>query len=564
MKPARIKMLLKSLIYTGKIVYNEEIIDGQHEAMIEQEVFEEVQKVLKHSNKKFKIYKNLVFGGLVKCRECGTTMSPTYSNKHTNNGLKRYFYYKCSRAMKQFSISECSIRQVSSEKLRTEIINNLERISCDQMYLENLALRLNLSPHSDFSVERQSHSPKFSVDKRGANGFEKMQKIKTPRNSSVQTFGIQKMTNQRIVSRPENDVELWQTCNFFEPNLMKNVIENVIELCKKENSKFANLKLKNFVNKIIYDPKFIEMEFRYHITVTDENRAELASAASSHPTGLKSRWSEEQNGRVKGAKNFGGIGREELRDFVGEVISESSENRAELASAASSHPTGLKSRWSEEQTDQNLRDSGRGMTTRQGLENRTLSTLDLMDSTDSRGKLGGTGQSLSILTLRNSENSRAECLRASRVSQYESSRDLKNLEKSRAGFVDSREAFSAIPNPTTNRNRIGFINGDTQKLQSNCLINDLNDEDYKEEALSAFPAAVKKMNKYIAGDGIRTRDLDLGKVKKTRHHYSVLPTILPTLPSFFYKEIFNEKLLNSNSCFKFINSKSCSMMKGIS
>lgn len=135
---------MKNVVYTGKIVFKGQLIDGMHEPIIQQEVFDAVQKLLnqkeKHNEQKFKIYKNLIFGGLVKCRECGMTMTKTFCNKHTGEGLKRYFYYRCSQLA---YVSQCSTSQISAERLRKEVVQNLVRIVSDDMYLENFALRLN-------------------------------------------------------------------------------------------------------------------------------------------------------------------------------------------------------------------------------------------------------------------------------------------------------------------------------------------------------------------------------------------------------------------------------------
>ena len=162
---------LKNIVYTGKIVFKGEIIDGMHEAIIDPEVFESVQKLqrqrAKRNEKKFKIYKNLVFGGLVKCRECGMTMTKTFCNKHTTDGLKRYFYYRCSQLG---YVSKCSTSQVSAERLRKEILTNLERIADDEIYLENTTAQIvrgdtiELGPGCEIELAEYKNSFKVNKD----------------------------------------------------------------------------------------------------------------------------------------------------------------------------------------------------------------------------------------------------------------------------------------------------------------------------------------------------------------------------------------------------------------
>jgi len=44
----------------------------------------------------------------------------------------------------------CSVRQVNADRLEDFIFNNLERISNDKIYLENLIFRLNNDPESGY------------------------------------------------------------------------------------------------------------------------------------------------------------------------------------------------------------------------------------------------------------------------------------------------------------------------------------------------------------------------------------------------------------------------------
>ena len=100
-------------------------------------------------------------------------MTSCFTNKRDNEKLKRYYYYRCTSTLRQ-DWQTCSIKQVSAERLENFCLENLERISVDKNYIENLVFRLNNDlqiPHqtgyelkescSKFSVENISDTLKF-------------------------------------------------------------------------------------------------------------------------------------------------------------------------------------------------------------------------------------------------------------------------------------------------------------------------------------------------------------------------------------------------------------------
>ena len=94
-----IQHILTNPIYIGLIRHKEKTYKGQHQAIIEEEIFNKVQEIL-HKNKKtftspHQNRYNFLLKGLIKCGECGSNMSSHYSIK---NGQK-YFYYKCTKVM---------------------------------------------------------------------------------------------------------------------------------------------------------------------------------------------------------------------------------------------------------------------------------------------------------------------------------------------------------------------------------------------------------------------------------------------------------------------------------
>jgi hypothetical protein len=178
--------ILRNAVYIGKIKFNNKIYQGIHRPIISEEIFALAQKIHKEKRKNFRVYKNFLFGGLIKCEECGSTMTACFTNKYINGKLKRYYYYRCTSTIKQ-DWQSCSVRQVSAERLENFCLENLERISVDKNYIENLVFRLNhdlqtayragyelTEECSKFSFESISDTLKFFLEGlKKTKGFER-------------------------------------------------------------------------------------------------------------------------------------------------------------------------------------------------------------------------------------------------------------------------------------------------------------------------------------------------------------------------------------------------------
>jgi DNA invertase Pin-like site-specific DNA recombinase len=129
--------ILRNPVYIGKMRWGKKIYDGLHEPIISKELFEEAQSLAKEKVIKKRLYKDFLLTGLVKCSECGSSMTNTYTNKKE----KRYYYYKCYKVMRE-GRTVCSTREVNAEKLERFLIENLSRVAQDKQYIESLTFKM--------------------------------------------------------------------------------------------------------------------------------------------------------------------------------------------------------------------------------------------------------------------------------------------------------------------------------------------------------------------------------------------------------------------------------------
>ena len=115
-KGALAKMLANPY-YTGKIIYRGVRYDGKHEALISQEVFDQVQDVLvahNYAGEKQRVHHHYLKGSIF-CGTCGSRMGISNSRSHT--GAVYDYFYCLGRQRNRFSCNRSVIRIAKVEKL---------------------------------------------------------------------------------------------------------------------------------------------------------------------------------------------------------------------------------------------------------------------------------------------------------------------------------------------------------------------------------------------------------------------------------------------------------------
>ncbi len=279
-KPFRkptIAYILRNVVYAGKIKYTNQIYQGIHKPLISEELFELAQKTHKKRIKKFRIYKNFLFGGIVDCKKCGHKMTPCFVNKWTKGKLKRYYYYRCTSTHHK-DWKACPVKQINADRLERYILENLERISLDKNYVDNLVFKLNSSLVSSNLVEKNS-SP-------------------TPRAG----------------------LELRETCSKLEPEIIFSVLKSFLKFLPKRKGVERNLLAKRFIEKIIYDKEDIEISLFYglnsQIPGIENETSLLAQGVPNFSGSNESNWPlYQENGFANADSGCGAWARTRISDF---------------------------------------------------------------------------------------------------------------------------------------------------------------------------------------------------------------------------------------------------------
>jgi site-specific DNA recombinase len=146
--------LLKNQVYTGKIVHRGSVYPGQHASIVSKELFDDVQGLMSDAPRQTPNPDNhLPFAGIVRCQECGSTMSVAFTNKQNKRGRKKYFYYRCG-SVGHKGKDACRTKQIGADRLHDMVYKNLIRLSLDGENLKNLVFSLKNQTRGDSGENR--------------------------------------------------------------------------------------------------------------------------------------------------------------------------------------------------------------------------------------------------------------------------------------------------------------------------------------------------------------------------------------------------------------------------
>jgi site-specific DNA recombinase len=125
-----LKRLLTNVSYRGQVRYQNEIHPGEHPALIDETLWQQVQALLASSGHGRGPWSGNPHGsflhGILRCLPCGCAMVPTSSSK----GTRCYRYYVCTSAQKH-GWQTCPAPSVSAGTIEQLVLEQLQRLDPD-------------------------------------------------------------------------------------------------------------------------------------------------------------------------------------------------------------------------------------------------------------------------------------------------------------------------------------------------------------------------------------------------------------------------------------------------
>ena len=129
-KPIHINQVKRTLMrkfYIGQFFYSGEWHKASHKCFISKQLFEKVQRQIELKNKsKPKNKRSFPFLGLIKCKECGASITAEQHIKHYQRTKRqaRYVYYRCTK-----KLGECSQPYITQTDLTKQLKKKITDIA---------------------------------------------------------------------------------------------------------------------------------------------------------------------------------------------------------------------------------------------------------------------------------------------------------------------------------------------------------------------------------------------------------------------------------------------------
>ena len=120
---SQIHRYLKNPVYMGYFYFKGELYKGNFEPLVNEDLFERVQKVLGEKSRPQKKTGGHPFNGLFKCGECGYSITTTFTKKISKKGVRVYTYHGCHN--RRCSQKKLPLTTQELEKIIDDVIGEI-------------------------------------------------------------------------------------------------------------------------------------------------------------------------------------------------------------------------------------------------------------------------------------------------------------------------------------------------------------------------------------------------------------------------------------------------------
>ena len=155
---AKVLRHLTNVTYIGKVAHKGEEYDGQHEGIVDEEVFRQVQDIIdangQANNPLVRNKHAALLKGLIRCGKCGAAMAHTYTQK---NKSTLYRYYVCNTRQSQ-GRDACDTPSLSVPDVEAFVVQQIRQIGQDPALVEQVYAEAQRQQRADVPKLEAEHT----------------------------------------------------------------------------------------------------------------------------------------------------------------------------------------------------------------------------------------------------------------------------------------------------------------------------------------------------------------------------------------------------------------------
>lgn len=126
-----VRKILTNRTYLGIVRFEGEDHEGQHDAILDQDLWDSVQAKIKKRACRPRVSRVSPLAGLLRCGKCGSGFTPTYTSK----GVRQYRYYECD-TRRQRGADECRKGRLAAPEVEAAVVQQIRAIGRDPRLLQ--------------------------------------------------------------------------------------------------------------------------------------------------------------------------------------------------------------------------------------------------------------------------------------------------------------------------------------------------------------------------------------------------------------------------------------------
>ena len=225
----RVKYVLTNKLYCGYIRYHDQWYKGNHEPIIDEEIFNQAQKLFlqrREENAKFtkkRQGQTSYLGGLIYCKHCGARYAKQSGRKWKGNNPPLYYmcYSRSHKVPRMIKDPNCKNKNWVMSDLDNIVLNEIMKLSLDPEY---------------FNMIREKESAKDDSGNKIMILKKEIEKIDEQISRFLDLYGIGRFTIEQVSSKVDS---LNAQKNDLEKEI-NNLSSNVEILSEEETRKIVN------------------------------------------------------------------------------------------------------------------------------------------------------------------------------------------------------------------------------------------------------------------------------------------------------------------------------------